>query len=126
MERTVLFVCLHGAAKSRLAAAFFTNEDSSGWRALSAGLEPDESVSEHAVRLLEGDPAAALLDRTAPRPIDGFSADLVVAIDCDVAGANRWDLTDAWPSEQARDELRARSAALARELSLSPDRSDAR
>jgi hypothetical protein len=45
-----------------------------------------------------------------------MAAALVVAIDCDVAGAARWDLAVAEPCEAMRDELAVRATALARAL----------
>ena len=40
MTRTVVFVCEHGAFRSRIAAAFFNAASPSGWRGLSAGRDP--------------------------------------------------------------------------------------
>jgi hypothetical protein len=117
MARTVLFVCPHGAGKSRVAAALFDAAAGEGWRASSAGLEPQEQVSEHAVALLTDDAAGALLDRSAPRQLTGVSGDVIVAIDCEVPGARRWTLTGSWPGSAVREELRGLTAALARELS---------
>ncbi len=37
--RTVLFVCPHGAGKSRIAAAWFNGAASAGWWATSAGVD---------------------------------------------------------------------------------------
>ncbi|MFJ9371164.1 hypothetical protein ACIRRA_43115 [Nocardia sp. NPDC101769] len=53
---------------------------------------------------MDADPAGVLLDRAVPRSLAGLSVDLVVAIDCDVPGARRWDLAALRPREQARDE----------------------
>jgi hypothetical protein len=116
VERTVVFVCPHGAGKSRIAAALFAAAGGD-WRASSAGLAPQEEVSEHAVTLLTGDPAGAWLDRSPPRSLSDVSADVIVAIDCDVPGARRWVLAGSWPSPAVREELRGLTEALARELS---------
>ncbi|MGH2535285.1 MAG: hypothetical protein ACRDJW_23740 [Thermomicrobiales bacterium] len=117
MTRTVLFVCLHGAAKSRLAAAFFNAAAPAGWRATSAGLEPQAAVSANAVRLLAGSHAEALLDRDPPRSMAAVQApDRVVAIDCDAPGADRWDLRPQELSEVMRDDIRARAEALAQSI----------
>jgi hypothetical protein len=116
--RTVLFVCEHGASRSRMAAAWFTLAAPPGWRAASAALDPAGAVSPNAVRLLAGTPAEGLLDHTAPVPLTAVpAAALVVAIDCDVAGAAWWELSVAEPCAAMRDELAARAAALARALS---------
>ncbi len=117
MTHDILFVCPHGAGKSRMAAAFFNRVAPDGWRATSAGQEPDPVVSPHAIRLLAGTDAEALLDRDPPRPIAGVLGPArTVAIDCDVPGAARWALRHQEVGEAMRDELRARAQTLAREL----------
>ncbi len=114
---TVLFVCLHGAARSRMAAAWFNHVTPSGWWATSAGLEPQAAVSIQTVDLLAGTPAEEMLDRDAPRPIEAVGAsEYVISIDCDVPGAQRWDLVHRVMGEAMRDELRERAEALAREI----------
>ena len=117
--RTVLFVCEHGASRSRLAAAWFALLAPPGWRAASAGLEPAATVSPNAERLVAGPPAEGLLDRGRPTPLTEAlvpAPTLVVAIDCPLPGAARWDLAAAEPTGAMRDELAARTAALARAL----------
>ena len=117
MEQTVLFVCPHGAGKSRMAAAFFNQRAPAGWRATSAGQEPQETLGTNAVRLLAGTAAEPFLDRELPRPIAAVEASArIVAIDCDVPGAERWTLTNQRFDEALRDELRGRVATLARAL----------
>jgi hypothetical protein len=115
VERVVVFVCLHGAGKSRVAAALFDSAAPAGWRAISAGLEPQDGVSEHAARLLGAD--AERLDISAPKALRQVSGDLVVGIDCEVPGGRRWRLTAEWPETAVSDQLRARTAALVQELS---------
>ncbi|MDQ3113978.1 MAG: hypothetical protein M3Q84_07760 [Actinomycetota bacterium] len=61
-QHTVLFVCPHGAGKSRVAAAWFDGCASGGWRATTAGVVPQTAVSRHAPRLLAGTPVAHLLE----------------------------------------------------------------
>jgi protein-tyrosine-phosphatase len=113
----VLFVCPHGAAKSRIAAAFFDRVAPEGWAALSAGVEPQETVGLNAIRLLKGTDAEALLDLAPPRSVAMVpSPDRIVAIDCDVPHAERWDLRHREFEEPMREELRSRSEALAREV----------
>ena len=118
MSRMVLFICPHGAGKSRMAAAFFARVAPLGWSATSAGLEPDSVVSRNSVRLLAGGEADALLDREPPRPLHAVgAADRVVAIDCAPNGAtDRWELGDREFDAVMRDEIRARAEALAAEL----------
>ena len=117
-ERVVVFVCEHGASRSRMAAAWFMLAAPPGWRAASAALEPAPAVSPNAVRLLAGTVAERLLDHTAPVPLGAVpAAALLVAIDCEVAGAARWDLSVAEPCAAMRDELAVRATTLARALS---------
>ncbi len=118
MTRTVLFVCPHGAAKSRVAAAFFTRAAPPEWLATTAGQEPDAVLSPTAERLLAGDEAAAFLDHAPPRPITAVPTPAhIVAIDCDVPGAaTRWTLRHRVFDEMMRDELRVRAEELAHEL----------
>src|SRR4051812_6868220 len=81
--RVVLFVCPHGAGKSRIAQAYFDALRIDGWRAVSAGTEPQATVSAHAGRLLAGTPAAETLDTDLPRPVAAVAdPDMTVAIDC--------------------------------------------
>jgi protein-tyrosine-phosphatase len=132
--KTVLFVCAHGAGKSRMAAAYFAGAAPPGWAATTAGVHPGEAVSPNAVRLLEDSPEGALLDREAPRPVEAVAAPaLIVSIDCDAledgeAGARRralagtrqerWDLEVRTMDETMRDELRGRAVALADSLRM--------
>jgi len=116
MERTVAFVCDHGAGKSRLAAAMFASAGPRGWRATSAGLRPQETVSVHAARLLADDPAAEFLDVSPPSQFAPEAADVVVGIDCDIPRARRWKLASEWPAEQACEELRVLVSDLIAEL----------
>ena len=116
--RTVVFVCAHGAYRSRLAAAFFNAARPAGWRATSAGVEPQGTMSDAAVSLVRGTPAESNLDQAAPRTIAAAGqGDRVVTIDCEVPGADHWSLEvpDVGPAQ--RDEIRARAERLAAELS---------
>jgi hypothetical protein len=116
MTRTVVFVCPHGAGKSRMAAAFFNAVAPDGWHATSAGQEPAVTVSPDAVHLMAGSTAASYLDREPPRPLEAIKEPArVVAIDCEVPGAERWALTHQQIGEAMRDELERRAVMLARE-----------
>jgi len=115
--RTVLFVCAHGAYRSRLAAAFFNAAAPIGWRAASAGLDPQHEMSAAAIELATSTAAEAHLERGRPSALaDAGPVDRIVAIDCDVAGADRWDLAVGDVGPPQRDELRARAEQLAAEL----------
>lgn len=114
--RTIVFVCEHGAGRSRVAAALFAVGRLPGWKATTAGLTPQETVSVHAARLLTGEEAGELIDLGPPVDLPAEQPDLVIAIDCDVPNGRRWSLAGEWPSEQVRDELRTRVARLIGEL----------
>ncbi|MEU4620055.1 hypothetical protein AB0G04_08735 [Actinoplanes sp. NPDC023801] len=118
-QRTVLFVCPHGAGKSRMAAAWFNGLRLPGWTASSAGVQPQAEVSTHAARLLTGTPVRALLDEAAPRPLTAVPApELLVAIDCaDRFTADvRWTLERQSFDEQMCTEIRDRVHDLAATL----------
>jgi len=118
--RTVVFVCPHGAGKSRIAAAWFNGAAPPGWRATSAGVAPQATVSAHAARLLAGTPVGGLLDRGLPRPLAAVAdPDVVVAIDCrpgEVPGALTWALANQQFDAALASELCQRAQALARTL----------
>lgn len=110
------FVCLHGAGKSRIAAALFNDAAAPGWHATSAGLKPQEQPSQAAAAMLSGDPAAAHLEHHQPQAMPGGGARLIVAIDCDIAGTERWDLDHEWPDPEVLGELRTLTASLVTRL----------
>jgi protein-tyrosine-phosphatase len=115
--QTVLFVCAHGAYRSRLAAAFFNAAAPPGWGAASAGQEPQDTVSDAALRLAAGTAAEAHLERDPPHGLAKHpSPDRIVAIDCDVPGADRWTLTVTQIGRAQRDEIRTRVERLSAEL----------
>lgn len=116
-SKTVVFVCEHGALKSRLAAAMFSAAAPAGWQATSAGLHPQATVSVHAAALLAGTNAAKLLDLDSPKPlIEIGQPDRLITIDCVIDGATAWRLAHGEPDATMRDELRDRVADLAREI----------
>ncbi len=89
MERAILFVCLHGAAKSVLAAADcrrLAAERGISIRATSAGTEPDPEVAPAVARALSEDGGA--LAGQKPRRVtreDVAGAWRVVAFGCDLS-----------------------------------------
>ena len=96
----VLFVCLHGAAKSVVGAAHFRKLAAArGLQidAAAAGTEPDAELAPHAVKGLAGEGLTAAPRR--PRPVtlyDLETATRVVSFGCDVAPTNgaaveQWD-----------------------------------
>jgi protein-tyrosine-phosphatase len=85
----VVFVCLHGAAKSVMAAALFTRRAAQAGvpvEALARGLEPDPEVSPAAARGLLGEGLDVRGDRPrALTPEDLAGASRVIAFGCDVS-----------------------------------------
>ena len=110
----VLFVCLHGAAKSVVGAAHFrrlATERGLAIDAATAGTEPDAELAPAAVKGLAADGLTATPGR--PRPVTLFdleSAARVVSFGCDVAPArgrqvDQWDVpavSDGYPAARAR------------------------
>jgi protein-tyrosine-phosphatase len=97
----VLFVCLHGAAKSVVAAAHFRRLAAArglAIEAVAAGTEPDPELAPGAVKGLAGDGLTASPVR--PRPVtlyDLDSATKVVSFGCDLPPAkgqriDQWDV----------------------------------
>jgi hypothetical protein len=98
--KRVLFVCLHGAAKSVVAAAHFRRQAAARGLALgavAAGVEPDSQLAAAAVKGLAGESLSPSPAR--PRPItlyDLSAAARVVSFGCDVTSrpgqpVERWD-----------------------------------
>jgi len=119
--KTVMFVCLHGAGMSRIAAACFNRLAPPDWRAVSAGLEPDETLSATAATLLAGTDAEAFLDRSPPRSLAAVPDPQRVialknpAIQYELASAEVWELAHS-TGTPLRDEIHVRAEALARSV----------
>ncbi|HEX2909923.1 MAG TPA: hypothetical protein VH186_03880 [Chloroflexia bacterium] len=118
MPKTVLFVCLHGAGKSRMAAALFNAIAPEDWQATSAGTEPQAIISVHPARLLAGTEAENFVDQALPRSIQAVAVEpaQIVAIDCTLSGAEHWQLEHSQFDEQMRDEIQGRVMALVNKL----------
>jgi protein-tyrosine-phosphatase len=97
----VLFVCLHGAAKSVVAAAHFRRLASAKGltiEAVAAGTEPDPQLAPGAVKGLAED--GLVVAPARPRPVTVYdlqSAARVVSFGCDVTPAkgqrvDQWDV----------------------------------
>jgi arsenate reductase len=129
MEQHILFVCLHGAAKSVLAAADcrrLAAERGTAIRAASAGTEPDPAIAPAVVRALRDD--GVNLDGQTPRRVsreDVAGASRVVAFGCDLSAVavpgvpvEQWNdipaVSDGLPA--ARQAIRARLERLLEEV----------
>ena len=121
----VLFVCLHGSAKSLIAAEHFNRLAAARGldaRATSAGTEPDDAIPPHVTRGLAGDGidvAGRRPRRPTPAEIEGAAA--VVTFGCDLGALAsraprliRWDDVPAVSEDfaRARDTIVARVAEL--------------
>jgi protein-tyrosine-phosphatase len=130
-EKRVLFVCLHGAAKSVIASEYLRRmADGRGLaiQSASAGVEPDDAIPPHVVAGLAADGFDVVGRR--PRTLREemlADADVVVSFGCDLAlphddGRARrlvqWDdvpaVSDGY--ETARDAIVRRVDSLVREI----------
>ena len=127
----VLFVCLHGSAKSLIAAEYFNRLAAArglAARATSAGTEPDDVIPPRVTQGLRDDGidvAGRKPSRLTPSDVEG--ATVVVTFACDLGelapGARRIERWDDVPpvSEdftRARDVIVARVAALLEDPAL--------
>ena len=121
-DRRVLFICQHGAFRSRIAAAYFNASGLPGWTAISAGVTPQTEVSERLVPLMSGTGAEGFIDHEPPRALEETPASRTIAIDADVPGAELWRTTEEGTptDEQVRDEIRDRVSSLDAELGRAP------
>lgn len=128
---TVLFVCVHNAGRSQMAAGFLTALSGGAVEVLSAGSLPASQVNPVAVAAM----AELGIDITAERPkvltVDAVHAsDVVITMGCGDACPiypgkryEDWQLDD--PAGQGidavrpiRDEIRKRVVALVKELGV--------
>jgi arsenate reductase len=132
--RTVLFVCVHNAGRSQMAAAFFNQLAKGKARALSAGTAPGDAVNPVVVAAMK----EAGLDISAARPqlltLDmARDAEKMITMGCGAdAGAvcpasfietEDWQLDDphGQPIEvvrRIRDEVKKRVGLLVEEMNL--------
>jgi protein-tyrosine-phosphatase len=129
---TILFVCVHNAGRSQLAAGLARNLGGEGVEVRSAGSDPAERVNPAAVAAMAEvdvdlqDAAPKLLEIDAVR-----GADVIVTMGCGDACPvfpgkryEDWDLEDPAGKDlaqvrQIRDEIRSRVEALLESLGAS-------
>ena len=125
-RQRVVFVCVHGAAKSVIAAAHFRRLAAARGLpidAVAAGTEPDPELAPGAVKGLAGDGLAAAPAR--PRPVTLYDLDTatrVIGFGCDVAArrggpVEQWDVpavSDGYAA--ARDRIVASVERLVADL----------
>jgi len=127
----VLFVCLHGSAKSLIAAEYFNRlaaERGLPARAASAGTEPDDEIPPRVAQGLGADGidvAGRRPRRPTPADVDGSA--IVVTFACDLGDlaaraprVEHWDNVPAVSEDfkRARDVIVARVSALLEEPAL--------
>jgi arsenate reductase len=126
---TALFVCLHNAGRSQMAAAFLQRQAGDRHRALSAGTTPAERVHPEVVHVMR-EVGIDLADRTPRRLTTDLTAlaDVVVTMGCGdecpyIPGKRYvdWELQDpsGLPVAQVRavrDEIATRVEQLVAEL----------
>jgi protein-tyrosine-phosphatase len=110
---TVLFVCVHNAARSQMAQAFFNKISGGRHESISAGSNPSDRVNPDAVRVMVE--LGIDLDDARPKKLTGEmieQADLVVTMGCgeDVCPivpteVVDWDLED--PSGKSLKKIRS-------------------
>jgi arsenate reductase (thioredoxin) len=126
---SVLFVCVHNAGRSQMAAGFARALGGDRVRVLSAGSEPAEAINPVAVTVMAE--VGIVMAGTQPRVLavdDVRASDAVITMGCGDACPvfpgkryEDWDLADpaGLPIEQVRpirDEIRARVQALLADL----------
>jgi arsenate reductase (thioredoxin) len=124
-QRKVLFVCLHGSAKSLIAAEYFNRLAAArglGVTASSAGTEPDTEIPPRVVQGLRADGIdveGRRLRRPTPADVEGAAA--VVTFACDLGElASRAPRIERWDDVPAvsEDFAKARTAIVARVTAL--------
>jgi arsenate reductase len=87
-KKTVLFVCVGNSGRSQMAEAFFQQKArtlAKGWKAVSAGIKPDESIHQRTVQLMKE--IGIDMSQRRPKPLTSEmlkEADRIVAMDSDV------------------------------------------
>ncbi|MEX2548303.1 MAG: hypothetical protein WD830_11030 [Chloroflexota bacterium] len=119
-DKQIVFVCEHGALRSRIAAAYFNAAAPVGWSAVSAGVTPQDAVSPRLEPLMAGTGVEEFVDAAPPRHLSSASASRVAAIDIDVSGVDMWRTDPTTADEGLRDDIRDRVARLVAEVAGTP------
>lgn len=128
--RTVLFVCVHNAGRSRMAEAFFNHYAGDGFRGVSAGTQPAPSPHPEVVDAMR-DRGIPIDDRPGTMLTEGLAdeATRVIGMGCNVEDAcpalrvplEDWQLDDPKGKPPAavaaiRDDIERRVRDLVRQL----------
>ena len=126
---TVLFVCVHNAGRSQMAAGFLRELSGGRVEVLSAGSEPNDRINPVAVQVMAEEGIDIANEQPKILTTEAVKeSDVVITMGCGdtcpIFPGKRyedWELTDpaGQPIEvvrQVRDEIRARVDALVAEL----------
>ena len=129
----VLFVCVHNAGRSQMAAALLDRLGGGHVRVRSAGSEPARSLNPSVVEAMRE--VGIDISREFPKPLSDEAvraADVVITMgcgdSCPIYPGKRyedWDLEDPAGKDlgtvrRIRDEIRVRVTQLLEELAVSP------
>jgi len=118
-ERTIQFVCEHGAFRCRIAAAYFDALAPEGWSSTTGGVTPQAEVSERLLPTIEGSEAEQFVDTSAPRAAREAVAARTIVIDADLPIADEaWRTSDGEPltDEELREQIKRGVERLIRDL----------
>ena len=118
-ERTIQFVCEHGAFRCRIAAAYFEALAPEGWSSTTGGVTPQAEVSDRLLPTLAGTEAEPFVDSSAPRAAREGVAARTIVIDSELAVADEaWRTSDGEPltDEELREQIKRGVERLVRDL----------
>ena len=122
-DKTIQFVCQHGAFRCRIAAAYFDALAPDGWSATTGGVTPQQEISERLLPTLEGTEAEAHVDESAPRAVREGVASRTIVIDAELPMADEaWRTSDGQEltDEELREQIRKGVEKLVRDLPRDP------
>ena len=123
-ERTIQFVCEHGAFRCRIAAAYFDALAPEGWTATTGGVTPQAEISDRLLPTLQGTDAAQAVDTSAPRLAREGVAQRTISIDTSLPFADEaWQTTEEGESltdDELREQIRLGVERLIRDLHNDP------
>lgn len=122
-QRTIQFVCEHGAFRCRIAAAYFDALAPQGWSATTGGVTPQDEISERLLPALDGTEAAPFVDTSAPRAAREGVAVRTIVIDADLPAADEvWQTSDGepLPEEELRERIKRGVERLIQNLPSDP------
>jgi hypothetical protein len=123
-ERTIQFVCEHGAFRCRIAAAYFDALAPRGWSSTTGGVTPQAEVSERLLPTLAGTEAEPFVDSSAPRAAREGVATRTIVIDSDLPMAeDAWQTAEDGQSltdEQLREQIKRGVERLIADLPQEP------